>query len=94
MSEHSHDDTHTTETFSIVKTRVFNANIEGHPCVQFIINIFADNRATVKIFLPQYPDEQGIAWLRNEYGEKAARIEKSIAEYIKCEGAHIMYFGY
>lgn len=78
----------------VKETAIFNANEPGEPTVQYIVNILADNRATVKIFLPDYPAEQSFYHLRDKYKDKAKQIMDEIRKFVADRGAVITYAGF
>jgi hypothetical protein len=78
----------------ITETKIFNVSVPGEPIVQFVVNIFKDKRATVKLFMPQYPAEHSFTWLRERFGDKAMEINKKVQDYIVKRGAYISYYGY
>lgn len=78
----------------IVETVIFNGKLEGEPTVQLVVNIFSDQTATCKFFMPKYPGEHSFEWLSQKYPDKINVAALKINDFVNSRGAIIKYMGY
>jgi hypothetical protein len=79
----------------VLETHIFDAKYrEDLPTIQFIVNIFKNGTATVKMFLPKYPAEPSLQWIKEAHPEEAKQMTDKINQFIRDKGAKITFYGY